>query len=88
MSPEDEVRRGNLASQVLSNPVYTEAMLVMRAELVDKFQKTRFKERDERDELWRKLQTLEGIESYINRVMTTGKLGNQTQSLLNKLGVK
>lgn len=75
MTPEQESQRGALASQVLDNPVYREAFILMRADLMEKNSKTKFHQSAERDEIWRKMQTIENMEAYFKKVMVTGKLG-------------
>ncbi len=81
---KQDLNRATLASQVSSNPIYTEAMIAIRGELFDKFQNTKFKQNDERDEIWRKLQTIDWLESYLKEVMETGELASHTLSLLEK----
>ena len=82
MSPEEEVIRGNEAAQVLGNPIYQEAMLVMRGQMMEEFTKTRFDQSEERDEIWRTMRCLDGLEAKLKVIMTTGKMGlavNQTE---------
>ena len=79
-----EARRGDLARQVLESELYCEAMLAIRGELMHKFEKTKFKEVDEREEIWRRIQTVNWFETYFKQVMETGKLGRQTLGLLDK----
>ena len=78
MTPEQEQQRGVLAAQVMDNPVYREAFILMRAELMEKNSKTKFNQSAERDEIWRKMQTIEKMEAYFKKVMVTGKLGRSS----------
>jgi hypothetical protein len=70
--------RGIQAQQLLNNPLFAEALTMMRGELMTLFEQTKFKEKDERDEIWRKLQIVGWFESYITKVMQTGQLADKT----------
>ena len=89
MNQEDkahqEMRRGELARQILESELYREAMTAIKGELMYKFEKTKFKDQDTRDEIWRQLQTVNWFDSYFKQVLETGKLGKQTLGLLDKL---
>ena len=78
MNDKQDMVRGNQAQQVLENPVYQEAYTALRADIFEKFQKTKFKERDERDELWRKLQVVDYIEKRLRQTMQDGKIAEMT----------
>jgi hypothetical protein len=78
-----EISRGVSAQSILDNPLYQEAMIAMRGELLSLFEETKFKDVEERNEIWRKLRTAGWFESYLERVMRTGKLAEQ--SLFNKV---
>ncbi len=73
-----EKNRGVLARQVLDNEIYREAFGVLRAQLIDGFTQTKFKDSDERDEIWRKMQTVDYIEGHLKEVMETGKIAEAT----------
>lgn len=75
MTLEEEKRRGQDAAMVLNNPLYKEAMMVMRGQMMEKFQNTTFAQSEERDEIWRTMNCLDGLEAQLNAIMTTGKLG-------------
>jgi len=75
---QDEVNRGKQAEEVLNNPVYQEAFLIIRARLMQEFEKTKFGQSDERDEVWRKMQTVGWIEKHLNQVVTSGRISEQS----------
>lgn len=79
-----EIQRGELARQVLDNPIYQESLIAIRAELMHKFEQTKFSDSETREEIWRQIQTVKRFETYFQRVMETGKLGRQTLGLLDK----
>lgn len=78
MRLDEDVERGVHAHQVLNNPIYREAMVAIRAQLFSQFEQTKFRDHDERDEAWRKLQAINAIEGHLARVMQTGKLAERT----------
>jgi hypothetical protein len=80
----EEVQRGELARQILDNPIYQESLISIRGELMHKFEQTSFKDSDTREEIWRQIQTVKRFELYIKQVLETGKLGRQTLGLLDK----
>lgn len=75
---KEDTGRGNQAQLILDNPLFVEALIMMRGELIAKFEQTKFRDKEERDEIWRKLQTVGWFESYLTRIMQTGKLAEQT----------
>lgn len=78
MRLDEDVERGVLAHQVLNNPIYQQSLIAIRAQLFSQFEQTKFRDRDERDEAWRKLQAINYIEGYLSRVMQTGQLAERT----------
>ena len=80
----NEINRAEMARQVTSNPLYQEAFTVYKAQLLDVFQKTNFKQSEERDEVWRKMQTVNHIEDYLAEAMETGVMAQHTLSMLDK----
>ena len=83
-----ELVRGDQASAVLNNPIYQEAFVGIRASLMDQFQKTKFKESDERNEIWRKMQTVEWVEKHFRQVMQSGRVSRDTLAMRSKQFIK
>lgn len=81
---KNELNRAELARQVTSNSIYQEAFMMFRAELMEKFTTTNYKQSDERDEIWRKMQTIQYVQDYLEEVMDTGKLARETLSILER----
>jgi len=79
-----EIARGNEAEQIISNPIYKEAMIAIRADLFDKFGRTKTKDVDDREAIYTQLQSFERFQTYLESVMKTGKIGTQTLSLLER----
>ena len=79
---QDEIRRGVLAQQVIDNPIFQEAILRVKGRLMAEFEGTKFFQRKKRDEIWRTFQNLKSIEAEIKKVMTSGKVGERTLSII------
>ena len=75
---EQQKRNAVLAQQVLDNPMIKEFFLAYRADILDKFTGTKYKDTQERDELWRKMQTLDNFEKHFKHYVETGKLAEAT----------
>lgn len=70
--------RAAKARQVVDNVEYRRAIMTMKADLISKFEKTKFKETDERDEIWRKIQAINWLDKTLEHVMRTGQLAEKT----------
>ncbi len=83
---EAQVSAGLEAKEILNHPQFKSAVLRIKADLLERFESSTFKEREERDEIWRKLQSLNAVLKDLEQVITTGKLSEQT--LLEKVKSK
>ncbi len=79
-----EITRGNEAQLIVNNPIYREAMVAIRADLFEKFGKTKTKDVDDREAIYNQLQSFDRFQTYLESVMNTGKIGTQTLSLLER----
>lgn len=75
---QNDIIRMNSVNQVLNNVEYQKAFIAIKAHLLSEFENTKFKQQEERDEVWRKLQSLNFIERQLTEVMQTGKIAEQT----------
>lgn len=80
----NDLNRAVLAEQVTTNTIYQEAFVMFRAQLMDSFRNTKFKDSDERDEIWRKMQTVQYVEDYLTEVMESGKVAKASLTLLER----
>lgn len=74
----NSISRAERARQVMQDPMLKEALTAMKADNYNKFMNTTFDQREERDELWRKAQTMQKFEVYLESVMTDGKISQLT----------
>lgn len=82
---KEELGRAELARQVKENPVYQEAFQMFRAQCMEKFQNSKFKDSAERDEIWRKMQTVAYVQDYLEEIMDTGKFAQATLTNLERV---
>lgn len=76
MTKEEEVLRGNESRAILNNPLYQEAIMTLRGQMMEQFTKTTHDQSDERDEVWRTMKVLDAIERQLESIMSTGKLAS------------
>ena len=75
---QNDINRATYAEQVLENPLYKEAFIAMRADIIDKFGKTKHNQADKRDELWRQQQTLDRFEHFMRQTIQNGRIAAST----------
>jgi hypothetical protein len=90
MSDEDlksKVAEGFNAEEFISNQRYQKAKTLIRADLFRQFTKTKYKDSDERDEIWRKLQSLEWMENNLEKAIRDGEIARNTllQNIKDKI---
>lgn len=73
-----EVKRGQQAELVLRNEIYQEAFVIIKAELFNQFQDTKYPQSSKRDEIWRQMQVVSSVENHLSNVMHTGKMAQET----------
>ncbi len=74
---EQERMRATDANQLLENRMFKEAFTAMRADLFQKFEKVKWNEVKAMLEIKRTLKNLNNIETYLNRIVTTGKMNHK-----------
>lgn len=84
MSPDtmirlaDESRRGQEAKNVITAPVYSDAMKALKAEIIDKWAACPARDTEGREWLWNHYQTALRFESILQSIMETGKMADIT----------
>lgn len=82
---DEELQTASYAFQVTSNPAYKQAMLLMRADLLQKFTNVSYKDVDELLEIKRRMDTIEKFQDIFERTMENGKLAETKISRLKQL---
>ena len=75
---QNDILRMQSVNKVLNNAEYQNAFMMIKAHLLSEFEGTKFKQHEERDEVWRKIQSLNFIEGQLTEVMQTGKIAELT----------
>ena len=78
--------RGRRAAELLADPLFAEAFAVCHAAYINALETSGFKQRDERDELWRRLQTLKKIREHLETVASTGRLAAEQLREIRRAG--
>lgn len=72
------IAAGTDADQWLNHPQYRHVITLIKAELLEAFEKTKFKDSADRDEIWRKLQSLNSIVNRMERMVRDGDQAKRT----------
>ena len=72
MSQASDIERGNRAQEVLDNPVYRAAFVVLEQELIERWKKSA--SQDDRERMHRELTSLQRVQTYLSETMQSGKL--------------
>ena len=84
MTPEEEIARGREAAIVTGNAIYQEAMIIIRAQMMEAFYKTGAEQTQERDEIWRQGKIVDWFERQLDSVMKTGRMASTTLNQQNQ----
>jgi hypothetical protein len=79
-----DMDRANRASELLSNPLYIEAITVMRAAMFAEFEDSKYGSADDRHELWQRAQVIKQFQARFEEIVKKGERGRQTLTLLEK----
>ena len=74
MNQQEEIRRANEAKMITGSPLYQEAFMILRGQMMEQFTKTKHDQSEERDEVWRTMKCLDAIEKQFASIIKTGKL--------------
>ena len=91
MSTEEEQRRkataaqsrANQADDLLNNPLYIEAVTVMRAAMYGEFEDSKLADDATRHELWQRMQLMKAFQGHFEKIVKEGKKGAQTIKMLD-----
>lgn len=75
MTPAEELERGRLATDVLENPVFVDALRQIQSEIVARWQSE--SDSDKREWLWTLSQASKRLEAALRETMQTGLLRQQ-----------
>lgn len=75
---KQDIANGQGADEWLNHPVFKNVITLMKAEYINQFEQTKFSQNAEREELWRKMQALNGIVNRMERMIRDGEKANKT----------
>lgn len=83
-----DIERMGRVENILNNPEYQKAFLILKAHIVSEFEKLNYKKVDDMQEANRQLKTLDRLESHFNRILNDGKVAEKTlfQKLKSRVG--
>lgn len=74
----NEIAQGKDADAWLNHPQYKHVITMMKAQLIAEFEKTNFQQKEEREEIWRKIQAINGLTARMERIIRNGSNANKT----------
>lgn len=66
------IAQGQGADEWLNHPQFRHAITLQKAELVNAFERTKFKDVDIREEIWRKIQAINSVVTLLERQVRDG----------------
>ncbi len=74
MELSEELRRGELATAVLENPIYAESWELVRAGIIQAWESAPIRDKEGQNELKLMLKVLGDVRKTVEQTMQTGKL--------------
>lgn len=87
MTPQEELRRGELARQVIENEIYTEAWKSVREGIISAWESAPIRDKEGQNELKLMLKLLNDVRRNVETAMNTGKMAKiqiERESLMQK----
>ncbi len=82
MKAQNDMTRAHRADELLSNPLYKEAIEAMEISLVEAFKDTKLDDDNLRHEVWQRMQLLKQFQAKFEHVVREGKKARETLTLL------
>ena len=79
-----DISRAHRASELITNPLYVEAITAMRAAMFEQFNDTKLAGESERHELWQRMQLMKQFQGKFESIVKQGTKAQDTLSLLEK----
>lgn len=79
-----DTRRADQAKALLENPLYVEAVTVMRAAMFEEFESTKLDTPELRHELWQRMQLMKQFQGRFESIVKAGKRASQTLTMLKR----
>lgn len=79
-----DISRASRAEELINNPLYLEAITAMQAAMFTQFADTKFKDEDQRHELWQRMQLLKQFQGKFESIVKQGAKAQQTLTMLER----
>ncbi len=79
-----DISRADRANDLLTNPLYLEAITAMNAAMYMEFQDTKLIDTTERHELWQRMQLMKQFQDKFEHIVKQGNKAKTTLNLLEK----
>jgi hypothetical protein len=79
-----DISRADRANELLTNPLYLEAITAMNAAMYMEFQDTKLIDTTERHELWQRMQLMKQFQDKFEHIVKQGNKAQKTLTLLEK----
>jgi len=80
-----EAERATQAGQILNNPLYIEAITIMRADAIGLFQHAKQSDSKAHKEAWLKLDAITEFEENLKSIMQNGVFAQENLTMLDKV---
>lgn len=74
MTADEELRRGDMARQIIENPIYSEAWQSVRDAIISAWESAPIRDKEGQNELKLMLKLLTDVRRNVETVMQTGKM--------------
>ena len=81
---KEDLSRSARALDLLSNSLYIEAVMIMKAAMYAEFEDTKLDDEKGRHELWQRMQLMKQFEGRFESIVKQGEKAKQTLSFLQK----
>lgn len=73
-----------MATELLNNPLYLEAITAMRAAMFEQFNDSKLEDNLQRHELWQRMQLMKQFQGKFESIVKQGVRAEETLSILEK----
>jgi len=88
MDQQQEINRGQQATELLNHPLMQEAISTLRSQYQAAWEASPARDKEGREELWKLLKTLGAVEGHLKQVIETGRMATiqrEQDSLLQRM---
>ena len=79
-----DISRAHRASELLANPLYTEAITAIQAAMFEQFNDTKLADEEQRHELWQRMQLMKQFQGRFESIVKQGAKAQDTLTLLER----